>query len=60
MKIGGIKFDKDTFITVKVDDGTITMSVTDEAGEKTDYNVTPVAKRSTKKKTVEEDEEGEE
>ena len=59
MKIGGIKFDKDTFITVKVDNGTITMSVTDEAGEKTDYNVTPVAKRSSRKKTSE-DEEGEE
>ena len=59
MKIGGIKFDKDTFIQVKVDGSNITMSITDEAGDTTDYNVTPVSKRSTKKKTTE-DEEGEE
>ena len=58
MKIGGIKFDKDTFIQVKVDGSNITMSITDEAGEKTEYNVTPVSRRSTKKKT--DDEEGEE
>ena len=60
MKIGGIKFDKDTFIQVKVDGSTITMSITDEAGETTNYNVTPAPKRSTKKKTGEEEQEGEE
>lgn len=51
MKIGGIKFDKDTFISIKVNDGEISLSVTDEAGEVTEYEVTPAnkRKRSTKK-----------